>query len=79
MKAAAEKPGTDTGPRAFPWRETIHAGLFLLRLPPETFWRLTPVEFHAMTGGFVPRFTLPLKALMERYPDVVSTQRGDDP
>jgi uncharacterized phage protein (TIGR02216 family) len=56
-------------PRAFPWREAIHAGLCLLRLAPRNFWALTPIEFHAITGGLSPRFDLPLKDLMARYPD----------
>ncbi|MET3613264.1 putative phage protein (TIGR02216 family) [Rhizobium aquaticum] len=66
MSAAAEEPEQ---PRAFPWREAIHAGLFLLRLSPRDFWALTPIEFHAITGGLSPRFDLPLKDLMARYPD----------
>ena len=68
MSAAAEDPAP---PRAFPWREAIHAGLFLLRLAPRDFWALTPVEFHAMTGGLAPRFDLPLEDLMARFPDKV--------
>ncbi len=66
MNAAAEEP---VQPRAFPWREAIHAGLFLLRLAPRDFWALTPIEFHAITGGLTPRFDLPLKDLMARFPD----------
>ena len=33
----------------------MHAGLCLLRLSPDVFWRLTPVEFFAMTGGMRPQ------------------------
>ena len=51
----------------------MHLGLCLLRLSPDVFWRLTPAEFLAMTGGMRPR---PmgirrdgLEALMERFPD----------
>ncbi len=66
MSAAAEEP---VQPRVFPWREAIHAGLFLLRLSPRDFWALTPIEFHAIAGGLSPRFDLPLKDLMARYPD----------
>lgn len=57
----------------FPWRQVLHAGFFLLRLPPRDFWALTPLEFHAMTGGYLPRFSLPLKELMEKYPDEVQS------
>ncbi len=51
----------------------MHAGLCLLRLPPDVFWRLTPVEFLAMTGGM--RRTSDgigrtgFDRLMERFPD----------
>jgi uncharacterized phage protein (TIGR02216 family) len=53
----------------------MHAGLCLLRLSPDVFWRLTPVEFFAMTGGL--RSQPPgigregLAGLMERFPDGV--------
>lgn len=66
MSAAAEEAAK---PHAFPWREAMHAGLFLLRLPAHDFWGLTPIEFHAISGGLSPRFDLPLKDLMARYPD----------
>jgi uncharacterized phage protein (TIGR02216 family) len=66
LSAAA---GGRPAPGAFPWRAAIHAGLCLLRLAPRDFWSLTPIEFHALTGGLAPRFDLPLKDLMARYPD----------
>jgi len=47
LSAAAGEATT----RPFPWPAAIHAGLCLLRLSPEIFWRLTPREFFAMTGG----------------------------
>lgn len=51
----------------------MHTGLCLLRLPPDAFWRLTPVELFAMTGGMRPRRTEMardgLEGLMRRYPD----------
>lgn len=53
----------------FPWAQAIHAGLCLLRLDPKTFWALSPSEFHAMTGGAMPKVTLQLVELMARYPD----------
>ncbi|MCO6186686.1 rcc01693 family protein [Rhizobium sp. L1K21] len=67
MKAAA---GVKTaGPEPFPWAHVIHAGLCLLRLDPKTFWAMSPREFHAMTGGAMPKVALPLAELMARYPD----------
>jgi uncharacterized phage protein (TIGR02216 family) len=33
----------------------MHLGLCLLRLKPHDFWRLTPIEFFAITGGLAPR------------------------
>ena len=67
MSAAAEEARPS---EAFPWRAVMHAGLFLLRLSPRDFWALTPLEFHALTGGFLPRFDFPLQALMQRFPDL---------
>jgi uncharacterized phage protein (TIGR02216 family) len=51
----------------------MHAGLFLLRLPPRDFWSMTPREFFIMTGGTRP-CTTPLArgvldALMGAFPD----------
>jgi uncharacterized phage protein (TIGR02216 family) len=51
----------------------MHAGLCLLRLPPCTFWALTPFEFFAMTGGLKPAAEIlprvELDRLMDAYPD----------
>lgn len=51
----------------------MHAGLCLLRLSPDVFWRLTPVEFFAMTGGMRPAGEAMgragLTGLMARFPD----------
>lgn len=56
----------------------MHAGLCLLRLDPETFWRLSPREFAAMTGAYAPAAaaqagTRPdraaLEALIGLFPD----------
>ncbi|PZM17084.1 rcc01693 family protein [Rhizobium tubonense] len=62
-----------TAPAPFPWRRVLHVGLSLLRLPPDTLWAMTPIEFHAMAGGFSPRAgTLErrnLRELMEQFPD----------
>lgn len=58
--------------RPFPWEAALHAGLFLLRLPPDLFWRLSLPEFAAMTGGFATAQRMGrerLDALMARFPD----------
>lgn len=51
----------------------MHAGLGLLRLDPDRFWRLSPREFAAMTGAFAPAAPrlarAGLEALMRRFPD----------
>ncbi len=58
---------------AFPWRAAMHAGLGLLRLDPDEFWRLSPREFAAATGAFAPAAPrlarAGLEALMRRFPD----------
>lgn len=68
MNAAAGEAAT----RPFPWSAVIHTGLCLLRLSSETFWRLTPREFFAMTGGnAVPHGPdrQEMEAMMRRFPD----------
>ncbi|WP_281041073.1 rcc01693 family protein [Rhizobium sp. BK251] len=69
MKAGRREP--------FPWGRVMHAGLCLLRLDPQTFWALTPAEFHAMTGGLSPRAAAidrtGLDALMQLHPDQVTS------
>jgi uncharacterized phage protein (TIGR02216 family) len=76
LTAAAGKVIDDADERApepFPWRRVQHVGLCLLRLPPETFWSLTPIEFHAMAGGLSPPPVRlgrsALEAMMRRFPD----------
>lgn len=70
LKAAGDGRG-EAG--AFPWTAALHAGLHLLRLDPTLFWRLTPIEFAAMTGRLAPRAARferqALNALMHAYPD----------
>ncbi len=39
----------------------MHAGLFLLRLPPDHFWALTPRELFCATGGLTGELTGGLK------------------
>jgi uncharacterized phage protein (TIGR02216 family) len=64
----------------FPWNQAIGFGLGILRLSPETFWRMTPrelalaIEARAGRGGErLPRHTL--IELMQRYPDGRRTDR----
>ncbi len=51
----------------------MHLGLCLLRLTPHDFWRLTPIEFFAVTGGLAPRAQAidrqRLEALIRDFPD----------
>ncbi|TRB09143.1 phage tail assembly chaperone [Agrobacterium tumefaciens] len=69
MRAAAG----EARPRPFPWEAVIHAGFCLLRLSSETFWRLTPREFFAMTGGARAISRSPdrqaMEAMMRLFPD----------
>jgi len=58
----------------FPWRDAIGFGLGVLKLPPETFWRMTPRELaaaiEAVRGRGGPRLDRAgLDDLMRRYPD----------
>jgi uncharacterized phage protein (TIGR02216 family) len=36
---------------AFPWADALALGLGHLRLPPDTFWSLTPRELALMAGA----------------------------
>lgn len=62
-------------PRAepFPWDEAMHAGLGLLRLPPDQFWRMTPRELAAALGLLAHASArldrAVLEDLMLRFPD----------
>ena len=58
----------------FPWKDAIGFGLGVLRLPPETFWRMTPRELAAAIEAVRGRTLAPpsrghLDELMRRYPD----------
>lgn len=63
---------------AIAWDQLMRLGLGALRLPPEVFWSMTPVELHRALegagilrtgggGGWMDRRTL--AALMAQYPD----------
>ena len=61
-------------PAPVPWEEAMGAGLGLLRLPADQFWRLTPRELAAALGALAPKRAAPLPrarldALMARFPD----------
>lgn len=56
----------------FDWPELMRAGLYGLRLKPDEFWALTPVELQLMLGsgsGAAPMLSDGLAALMAAYPD----------
>ncbi|WP_112943723.1 MULTISPECIES: rcc01693 family protein [unclassified Rhizobium] len=67
------KTTDNAGPTPFPWARVLHVGLCLLRLPPQSFWAMTPVEFHAAAGGLSPPRAAVSRAdldgLMARFPD----------
>ena len=59
------------------WPALMRAGFRTLRLPPETFWSLTPAELALMLGheaGAAPMTRDGLAALAAAYPD----ERTDD-
>ena len=59
------------------WAGLIRAGLLGLRLTPDAFWRLSPVELRIMLGAdaAAPAFTRArLEELAAAFPDV----RGRD-
>jgi uncharacterized phage protein (TIGR02216 family) len=61
------------------WPGLMRAGLLGLKLAPETFWRLTPVELRLMLGleGAAPPLTRArLEELAAAYPDRVG-EGGD--
>ena len=62
--------------KPFPWIDAIGFGLGVLKLPSETFWRMTPRELAyaivALRGRAVPPLSRDdLTDLMQRFPDAV--------
>jgi len=59
--------------RPFPWDDAIGFGLGVLRLPPASFWAMTPRELAlaiaAVRGAATPLRRSDLTALMTRFPD----------
>ncbi|QFT59656.1 hypothetical protein FIU94_12550 [Sulfitobacter sp. THAF37] len=61
-----------TGPRGMDWGALMRAGLHGLRLPPDSFWALTPAELQIMLGraaAQAPMLSDRLAALMAAYPN----------
>lgn len=58
------------------WRALMQLGLTGLRLKPDEFWALSPVELRLMVGvdGAGPMARSGLNDLMAAYPD---TETGD--
>jgi uncharacterized phage protein (TIGR02216 family) len=57
---------------AIDWPGLMRVGLFELRLSPEAFWRLTPVELKIMLGAERTGLVLTrarLEELAAAYPD----------
>jgi uncharacterized phage protein (TIGR02216 family) len=60
--------------KPFPWREAMQFGFGVLRLSPDTFWRMTPRELAQAIIAVRGAAALPmdrggLDALMQRFPD----------
>ncbi|QYZ70885.1 rcc01693 family protein [Neotabrizicola shimadae] len=59
--------------RRLDWPGLMRAGLRVLRLEPERFWRLTPVELRMMLGieaGSAPLTRARLAELAAAFPDL---------
>ena len=62
---------------AFDWPALMRAGMHGLRLSPDAFWALTPVELAILLGqgyGPAPLTRTGLDALLRDYPD---QERGE--
>lgn len=67
----------------FPWDQAIGFGLGVLRLSPDTFWRMTPRELahaiRAVRGGAVSSLQRhELEKLMQQFPDKQADEGRDD-
>lgn len=67
------KRAPGAAPEPFPWAAVLHAGLGLLRLSPDAFWRMTPRELSAALGWSGARAAhcdrAAFEALARRFPD----------
>jgi uncharacterized phage protein (TIGR02216 family) len=62
----------------FPWEEVMAFGLRVLRLAPDAFWSLTPLELAAALGRTAsPPGRRDLAALMAAFPDQNSETDND--
>ena len=62
---------------AFDWPGLMCAGLIRLRLRPEEFWRLTPIEFLLLAGyanASAPTTRETLDRLSRAFPDERKTR-----
>ncbi|MEM6940560.1 MAG: rcc01693 family protein [Pseudomonadota bacterium] len=62
------------------WPALMRLGLHQLRLSPQAFWSLTPVELQMMlgvAGANSPMLKDGLAALMAAYPDELKGKRDD--
>ncbi|MBE1284722.1 MAG: phage tail assembly chaperone [Rhodobacteraceae bacterium] len=69
--------------KSFDWPDLMRAGLVLLRLTPEQFWRLTPAELRLMLGQGAAQAPLGrdrLQALLKAFPDgrPGGSEQGED-
>ncbi len=59
--------------RPFPWKQVIGFGLGVLKLAPESFWRMTPRELacaiEVLGRSGVPLDRASFEELMRRFPD----------
>jgi uncharacterized phage protein (TIGR02216 family) len=63
-------------PQGFDWAALMRAGMQGLGLPPEVFWRLSPVELLVMLGESgcgAPMGRDAFEALAARFPDMMAT------
>lgn len=66
------------------WEQMMRLGLGTLRLAPDAFWAMTPVEFlRALEGAGVLGASAPptrgeLERLMARHPDFPTTMEEPD-
>lgn len=64
----------------FDWPGLMRAGLLDLRLAPEKFWQLTPVELRIMLGverAAAPLTKARLDELAARFPDFGKAMNDD--
>ena len=65
----------------FDWAELLRLGLTRLRLSPQAFWALTPVELMLMLGPEArlrPLDKTGLQALLEAYPDATAIGKNEE-